>query len=168
MIVAHQPVPLAVPGPLASQLRSDSRPSGRINSQLPCSQTIPVYPPRRGSCLSRAHFAKGCKDTETATLTTSRINTCKSVSKQRTLTPFRINTYKKTGEGGTPANRRPHNQQLPCSQLKQRPSHAPRGASILCALIRLRILPVTPRGVHLWPLARHSISIDYAGRSEER
>ena len=29
-----------------------------------------------------------------------RINTCKSVSKQKTLTPFRINTYKKPGEGG--------------------------------------------------------------------
>jgi hypothetical protein len=29
-----------------------------------------------------------------------RINTCKSVSKQRTLTLFGINTYEKTGEGG--------------------------------------------------------------------
>ncbi len=28
-----------------------------------------------------------------------RINTCKSVSKQKTLTSFRINTYEKTGEG---------------------------------------------------------------------
>ena len=28
-----------------------------------------------------------------------RINTCKSVSKQSTLTPFRINTYEKRGEG---------------------------------------------------------------------
>jgi hypothetical protein len=33
-------------------------------------------------------------------LTTFRINTCKSVSKQRTLTLFGINTYEKTGEGG--------------------------------------------------------------------
>src|SRR5437899_3855488 len=31
-----------------------------------------------------------------------RINTCKSVSKQRTLTTFRINTYTKTGGGGWP------------------------------------------------------------------
>jgi hypothetical protein len=30
-------------------------------------------------------------------LTTFRINTCKSVSKQKTLTPFGINTYKKGG-----------------------------------------------------------------------
>src|SRR6266852_3894982 len=34
--------------------------------------------------------------------TTFRINTCKSVSKQMTLTPFRINTYAKTGGGGYP------------------------------------------------------------------
>jgi hypothetical protein len=32
-------------------------------------------------------------------LTLFRINTCKSVSKQRTLTPFRMNTYKKRGRG---------------------------------------------------------------------
>ena len=32
-------------------------------------------------------------------LTTFRINTCKSVSRQTTLTSFRINTYEKTGEG---------------------------------------------------------------------
>jgi hypothetical protein len=30
-----------------------------------------------------------------------RINTCKSVSKQTTLTSFRINTCGKRGEGGT-------------------------------------------------------------------
>src|SRR6266403_3952775 len=34
-------------------------------------------------------------------LTPFRINTCKSVSKQRTLTTFRMNTYEKQGEGGT-------------------------------------------------------------------
>ena len=33
-------------------------------------------------------------------LSTFRINTCKSVSKQRTLTIFRMNTYEKQGEGG--------------------------------------------------------------------
>jgi hypothetical protein len=33
-------------------------------------------------------------------LTTFRINTCKSVSKQRALTIFRMNTYEKGGEGG--------------------------------------------------------------------
>jgi hypothetical protein len=34
-----------------------------------------------------------------ARLSTFRINTCKSVSKQMTLTPFRMNTYAKTGGG---------------------------------------------------------------------
>jgi hypothetical protein len=48
--------------------------------------------------LSR--LAKGCKSTEITTLTTFRINTCKSVSKRRTLTTFRINTYKKPRGGG--------------------------------------------------------------------
>src|SRR6266849_10488791 len=33
-----------------------------------------------------------------------RMNTCESVSKQRTLTPFRINTYEKQGEGGPDRN----------------------------------------------------------------
>src|SRR6266404_2159511 len=33
----------------------------------------------------------------------SRINTCKSVSKQTTLTPFTINTYEKHREGGPPS-----------------------------------------------------------------
>ena len=41
-----------------------------------------------------------CKNTEPATLTTFRMNTCKSVSKQRTLTAFRINTCEKQGGGG--------------------------------------------------------------------
>src|SRR5712692_3688226 len=35
-----------------------------------------------------------------AGLTTFRINTCKSVSKQTTLSPFRMNTYRKQGERG--------------------------------------------------------------------
>jgi len=34
-------------------------------------------------------------------VTTFRMNTCKSVSKQKTLSPFRMNTYAKGGGGGT-------------------------------------------------------------------
>ncbi len=90
--------------------------------------------------LPRAHLAKGCKNSETATLTTFRINTCKSVSKQRTLTPLRINTYKKPGEGGVPTLPRV---QRPASSIRPPEPYAPRGASIPCALTRLRILPVT-------------------------
>ena len=36
-----------------------------------------------------------------SSITTFRINTCKSVSKQSTLTTFRMNTYEKRGEGGS-------------------------------------------------------------------
>jgi len=46
-------------------------------------------------------LAKNGKDTEITTLTTFRMNTCKSVSKKSTLTTFRMNTYAKRGEGGT-------------------------------------------------------------------
>jgi hypothetical protein len=80
-----------------------------LECALTCSQAIPVYPPQRDSYLPRlprAHLEDGCKNTKTATLTAFRINTCKSVSKQRSLTPFRINTYGKRGEGGTPSRTR--------------------------------------------------------------
>src|SRR5260370_39483401 len=63
--------------------------------------------PRQAALPKGAHFAKGCKNTETATLTTFRINTCKSVSKQRTLTIFRMNTYAKQGGGGAPYSEGP-------------------------------------------------------------
>src|SRR5712664_1581763 len=46
------------------------------------------------------HFVKGCQNTGAAT--TFRINTCKSVSKQTTLSSFRINTYEKH-RGGPPS-----------------------------------------------------------------
>src|SRR6266404_5430623 len=59
-----------------------------------------LTPPHQASLPKGVHFAKDCKNTETATLTTFRINTCKSVSKQRTLTTFRINTYAKPGRRG--------------------------------------------------------------------
>ena len=140
----------------------------RENSQLPSFQAIPIYPPWRDSCLprlprasrgssrglpslprasKRAQFAKGCKNTKPATLTTFRINTCKSVSKQMTLTSFRINTYKKTGGGG-----------YPCEPPVPRPSYAPRGASIPCALTRLRILPVATAVWGTLRLSRHSFA----------
>src|SRR6266851_4079434 len=85
-------------------------------------------------------LAKGCKNTEMATLTTFRINTCKSVSKRRTLTTFRINTYKKPRGGGAPT-RSPL--QLPASSIQPPEPHAPRSAPIPCDLSRLPILPVT-------------------------
>ena len=67
-------------------------------------------------------------------LTPFRMNTCRSVSKQRTLTTFRMNTYAKTGGGGY---RLP-----PCSQ----PAAARQVLSLLshpcnpCSFRRLRTL----------------------------
>jgi hypothetical protein len=63
----------------------------------PCLPSLP----RASGTSQGSHLARGCKYAEPATVTTFKINTCKSVSKQRTLTLSRINTYKKKGEGGT-------------------------------------------------------------------
>ena len=84
-----------------------------------------------------------------------RINTCESVSKQSTLNTFRINTCEKQGGGGP----RFSLLQRPASSIQPPEPYAPRGASIPCGLIRLRILPVTT-GVY-YPLppslaTRHS------------
>jgi hypothetical protein len=49
-----------------------------------------LYLPRE-----KCHWKEGA-------VTIFRINTCKSISKQTTLTPFRINTYDKWGEGCAP------------------------------------------------------------------
>jgi hypothetical protein len=45
-------------------------------------------------------FTLATRSRHPAVLTTFRMNTCKSVSKQRTLIIFRMNTYAKRGEGG--------------------------------------------------------------------
>ncbi len=93
------------------------------------------------SRLPRAHLAKGCKNSETATFT-FRINTCKSVSKQRTLTPLRITTYKKPGEGGV-CLFRVSSVQPPVSSLQNHMRHvAPLSpvASVDCAYF------LSPRG----------------------
>src|SRR5467141_3309673 len=49
---------------------------------------------------------------EIGAVTPFRISTCESVSKQRTLTTFRMNTYAKQGEGGRYSLRNPHNPML--------------------------------------------------------
>ena len=56
-------------------------------------------------------------------LTTFRMNTCKSVSKQRTLTTFRINTYAKTGGRGSTPFRALHHAR---TSAAWRPSHGDR------------------------------------------
>src|SRR6266851_2677729 len=56
-------------------------------------------------------------------LTPFRINTCKSVSKQSTLTTFRMNTYKKRGEGGVRLVRTGH---IPDRLDREHPRHCER------------------------------------------
>jgi len=62
MIVADRPIPLAVSKRPSSHFRSDSRPSGRVNSQLPCSEAIPVYPPRRELLLAQSAPCEGPRE----------------------------------------------------------------------------------------------------------
>jgi hypothetical protein len=54
--------------------------------------------PRKIVC-NRIESAGNCARAPALPLSTFKINTSKSVSKQRTLTPSRMNTYAKTGEG---------------------------------------------------------------------
>jgi hypothetical protein len=56
---------------------------------------VVLLTPSKSSCLTQL---LSCK--QTAPLTPFRINTCKSVTKQKTLTIFGMNTYKKIGGGG--------------------------------------------------------------------
>src|ERR1700682_1175497 len=90
---AHQPVSLAVHGRLSPQFPSDSRPS---DFRKPPDRSLSVASVSPVECLP-AHYPLL---TNRPPLTTFRINTCKSVSKQRTLTPFRMNTYEKHRGGG--------------------------------------------------------------------
>src|SRR6266849_2112874 len=76
---AHQPVSLAVHARLSPQFRSDSRPSDFRK------------PPDRPLSVASVSPVEGLSATHYPLVTT-----------HSPLTTFRINTYKKTGEGGTP------------------------------------------------------------------
>ena len=148
---ADQPVSLAAHGRLSSHFRSYSRPPDfRKPPDRPISVSVaPV------ECLPATHYPLL---TTHSPLTTFRINTCKSVSKQRTLTTSRINTYKKNRGGGSPNTLAPRSRErqlcsIPLAQRDESPdwrslpsSHAPRSGPIPRGLIRLRILPVTTDG----------------------
>ncbi len=80
-----------------------------LRAILPCvrqSKSWPVYPePRRArlvpTCVSLCSLRYHCSlITAHRPPKLFRINTCKSLSKQTTLTPFRTYTYKKTGGRG--------------------------------------------------------------------
>src|SRR6266851_6499873 len=60
-----------------------------------------------------------------------RMNTCESVSKQRTLTTFRINTYEKQGEGG-PSLPPSHAKPRALGSRSQKPSRFSQCALCLC------------------------------------
>jgi hypothetical protein len=67
-------------------------------------QTQTLSPKHRGGVVPSATAAHGVghfQDANCASASPFRINTCKSVSKQRTLTTFRMNTYAKTGGRGS-------------------------------------------------------------------
>src|SRR5258708_7010500 len=96
---------------------------------------INTYEKRGGKGRKRARFAQfWCNATP------FRINTSKSVSKQTTLSPFRMNTYEKTGEGaGSP-------------QTVNNP-RAPRLRAILLSSLPRYLLTSLPPGPHRAPLA---------------
>ena len=69
--------------------------------KYPASRLIPFLPtfPRKIACKTIAS-AKNSARARAFPLSIFRMNTCKSVSKQRTLTPSRMNTCEKTGGRG--------------------------------------------------------------------
>jgi hypothetical protein len=71
--------------------------------KYPTSRLTP-FPPTFATKIvcKRIENAKNYARAPAIPLSTFRINTCKSVSKQRTLSPSRMNTYKKQGEGAPP------------------------------------------------------------------
>ncbi len=130
------------------QQRNVAQPSSSTRSPRFFPNSASTQRPLRLFTLSLEGSVILCsKGTKTATLTTFRINTCKSVSKQRTLTPFRMNTYKKTGGGGTPvfatqgnARRMRHVAPLsPVPSLDCAYFLSPRGCGALCAFLATRL-----------------------------
>ena len=65
----------------------------------PLSPFPPAFP--RKIVGKRIESAKNSARSPASPLSTFKINTCKSVSKQRTLSPSRMNTYVKPGGGGS-------------------------------------------------------------------
>jgi hypothetical protein len=63
--------------------------------------SVPLYPESRRSVIQKTGGSTPNLHNSGAPINTFRINTCKSVSKQTTSTPFRINTCEKPrGRGG--------------------------------------------------------------------
>src|SRR5216683_3026250 len=94
-----------------------------------------TYEKRRRKGRKRARFAQSW-----CNISPFRINTSKSVSKQTTLTPFRMNTYEKTGGWGG------------SSQTVNNP-RAPRLRVIFLSSLPRYLLTSLPLGAHRAPLA---------------
>ena len=94
---------LRYPLPVLSSV--NSRPSIVATSPL-CFQQLPRCSSRNSFAFNSLHCCRGvCPPPRSNPLLAHspnpfRMNTCKSVSKQRTLSTFRMNTYEKTRGGG--------------------------------------------------------------------
>ena len=113
LLTGNHPSAILISYSATPRLREAPRkPQNQISFwKLPCPPITPRTVPRcvlftfvnghRGACHTHRPLKPSQKPPPlSAPLTTFRMNTCKSVSKQRTLSPFRMNTYAKTGEGG--------------------------------------------------------------------
>jgi hypothetical protein len=98
--------------------QKESTPLQSSKSSLFCQNT-------RGGGTERTYGTPSVvhpQDAEWVSASTFRINTCKSVSKQTTLSSFRINTYEKPREGVTYKCRlrdRKRKQQIPHGRLRR-------------------------------------------------
>src|SRR5713101_655999 len=101
---------------LPRQLTLPPHPLAKLNPSLshPCSlfalfpalpffrinHLQPLFAKHPGGGIPDAYRTQSERLRHRSSISTFRMNTCKSVSKQTTLTPFRMNTYEKPGEGG--------------------------------------------------------------------
>src|SRR6266851_3441932 len=93
MKLAHQPAPRSLRATPAPPNISTCAQFASIDSAIVTFRTLSEF------------FRYGPRDAKRHANKPFRMNTCESVSKQRTLTAFRINTYEKQGGGGYPTPR---------------------------------------------------------------
>src|SRR5713226_5818056 len=91
------------PQPVRRNLRAKSAPA----NLLTCAQFAFIDSPIVTFRTLSKSFRYRSRDAKRHANKSFRMNTCESVSKQRTLTIFRINTYEKTGGRGYPTPRAP-------------------------------------------------------------
>jgi len=72
----------------------------RAKSAPPIDSAISTFRAHPKNCRVVSVSNRGSSGAKRHACKSFRMNTCESVSKQRTLTAFKINTYEKQGEGG--------------------------------------------------------------------